>query len=111
MDCLIDFLRRNWKWLLPCICTFVSFIVLLFKKKVKIKDVFSMVLMKLPSFINLAEEAASSGEEKFSFVFTACLSLLCDALGCSMAEAESKYGALVTNAIEEILSTPQKKGE
>lgn len=107
----LSFLRRNWKWFLPLCVDLVVFLVLLLKKKVKVVDVFSMVLTKLPVFINRAEELYSNGDDKLKYVLSCAVSLLAAENGSNVTDILEKYGDLLINAIEEILSTPHKKGD
>lgn len=113
---MIDFLKiawnyflNNWRWLVPLVLEVIALLVLLFKRKVKINDLLSKVILKIPDFINSAEKEGLSGKEKFRLVFSACISLVCSLTGEKPAYAMNVYGALITDAIESILSTPQKK--
>lgn len=83
--------------------------VTIFKKKVNINSVFEEVLGMLPYFIVEAESKFTSGQDKFGYVFNRCI----DLIQCLTHQDKSKildeYTAIINTAIENILTTPQKK--
>lgn len=85
-------------------------LITIFKKKVKVSDVFTQVLLVLPSFISLAESQFTDGPSKYSFVFNKCVELLMSLTHQDQEKVIDQYTALIDKAIENILSTPQKKG-
>lgn len=84
-------------------------LITIFKKKVKISDVFTQVLLVLPEFIVLAEHQFSDGPSKYSFVFNKCVELLMNLTHLKQEEVIDKYTVSIDCAIENVLSTPQKK--
>lgn len=84
-------------------------IVTLLKKKVRINDSFQSVLMVLPDLISLAESKFNNGSEKYSYVFNRCIEMLMQLTHKSSEKLLDEYTAELNAAIENILSTPQKK--
>ncbi len=84
-------------------------LITIFKKKVKVSDVFTQVLLVLPEFICLAEREFSDGPSKYSYVFNKCIELLMSITHLKQEEVIDQYTAKIDSAIENMLSTPQKK--
>lgn len=91
------------------ILTLCVLFVTIFKKKVKVNDVFQSVLMVLPELISLAESKFKDGSEKYSYVFNKCIEMLMQLTHWSNEKVISEYTADIDHAIENILATPQKK--
>lgn len=110
-----DFILANWLQLLYVIVSVVSIVILLVKKnKVKVIDNnFLDVALCLPLWISEAEQLYPSGHgsDKFSYVFNSALQNLVVSTGLSSKDVIAKYGTLLQKSIEDILSTPIKKGE
>lgn len=112
MENILDFIVNNWKVLVFACCFLVEIILIiisLFKKRVKVADDISSVLLQLPQFINDAESSGLSGSDKLALVFRKCLELLEISSGLSVSTLMAKYGDLILDSIEAILSTPKKK--
>ncbi len=109
MNEFVIFITKYWRVLVVLVFQLVTFVILLCKKKVKIDDIFKQVLMLIPDFINIAENKFSDGAEKYSYVFNRCVELLCNLTHKSGQEIIDVYANMIDSAIENILSTPQKK--
>ncbi len=120
MQEISKFLVDNWKLILEVIL--LIFLVVLFivkKKPLKVVDsVKTFVIHALPTFIKQAEDYKDvfepsrklSGEEKMQMVLHDCYSLMVDELGIPKEDL-CLYTSWLHDAIEDILTTPQKKGE
>lgn len=111
----INWIMQNYQLVVAIIgvvCSFVSLLILIFRKKIKVcGSSLTSCLFKLPDFINQAEALKLTGAEKYTMVLSLALNYLATLDNTSISEASSKYTAEVDEAIEKILSTPQKKGE
>lgn len=115
-----QFILENWRLIVDILSVIIVTIFFFIKKKpLKIVDsVKTAVIAALPSIINRAENYKDpfdpgrklSGQEKFNIVLSACFSLMVDELGVDPASLPC-YTSWLTQHIEDILSTPQKKGE
>lgn len=109
MDVFLDFLVNHYRVLILLVLNLIYFIILFCKKKVKIDDISKQVLMLIPEFINIAEVKFQDGAEKYSYVFNRCIELLHTLTHRSAASLTEEYTAFIDSAIENVLSTPQKK--
>ena len=109
MDVLWQFVCDHRHVLIEIGLTLIVLLVTLLKKKVKINDVFQSVLMVLPEYISLAETMFKDGSSKYSYVFKKCVELLMSLTHQSSQKVIDKYTSMIDSAIENILSTPQKK--
>ena len=109
MNEFVTFITKYWRVLIVLVFQLVTFVILLFKKKVRIDDIFKQVLMLIPDFINIAESKFSNGAEKYSYVFNRCVEMLCNLTHKSGQEIIDEYTNMIDSAIENVLSTPQKK--
>lgn len=109
---IMDFLLVYWKELFYAFCALLSLVCVIFsKRKVKVFDSpFEVVVQKVPSLINKAEQLFSSGIDKKRFVVNSCITLLSDITHKSF-ESVSVYSEKFSRIVEDILSTPTKKGE
>lgn len=105
----VTFITKYWRVLVVLVFQLVTFVILLFKKKVKIDDIFTSVLLLLPDFINIAEKNFSDGAERYTYVFNRCIEVLRNLTHKSGQEIIDVYANMIDSAIENILSTPQKK--
>lgn len=110
MDVFLKFVCDHSHVIIESVLTIIVLFVTIFKKKVKINDVFQSVLMVLPEYISLAEKEFKDGSEKYSFVFGKCVQLLMNLTHLSSSKVLDQYTAMIDSAIENILTTPQKKG-
>lgn len=117
MEAAIEFLRENWKFLVEILVPILSMLILLiFKKRAKINipdATLSGMFAALPLWIQDAETTigAGKGDQKLKFVLTQAVNYLAKALGVSTGEILRCYGSQLLIDIENILATPQKKGD
>lgn len=108
------FLINNWQ-LIASVCLFViSFFIGLFtrrKKGYSFSDIIlGLISEQLPLWISLAEASGNSGEQKKVQVLNDALNYASKTLGRKLSEEEISF--IITNVseqIEKILQTPQKK--
>lgn len=104
---IFNFIKENWQIITAVITFIVALVVALIRKK-PIVDVYSRLYAWCVVAVNIAEKTSYKGSEKLDF-----------ALGIVYKFFEDNYpnvkGAQYENAIkviiEQILTTPQKKGE
>lgn len=103
-----DFLIANWRVLCLALIALVNTTLLILKKcKVVQKDtIFEQLLERLPTMIRSAEKQGVSGAEKKAVVMAYALNWLSSMKGVEVKD----YADRISNMIELILSTPQKKG-
>lgn len=114
------FIVDNWKIILEVILLILSVVLFILKKKpVKVVDsVKTFIVRALPTFINSAEKYVDvfeptrkiTGEEKMRMVLHDCYTFMIDELGVPQEDL-CIYTSWLREAIEDILDTPQKKGE
>lgn len=112
---MIDFILSNYKIIIFCFVCFVELVLLVISviKKNKVADpAISNVICNLPTMVNLAEEkfGVGHGAEKLQFVLGFAISLYKRLTGITIT-LDSKIASRFEDAIEDILSTPKKKGE
>lgn len=123
MQEISKFIVGNWKLILDIVLLGASVAFFIVKKKpvnVEVVDnIKSLILMLLPKLINAAEYgnrlSQKNGvcgycDDKKQFVVTSVITYLIDELGLT-EDAAFKYADFINKSIEDILSTPQKKGE
>lgn len=115
-----SFILENWRLIfdfLSVICVTIFFFIK--KKPIKIVDsVKTTIIAALPNIINRVEEYKDifdpsrklDSKEKLQMALNCCYSILVDELGIR-EEDLCLYRSWLVDAIENILSTPQKKGE
>lgn len=106
---MIEFLKANYVFLIEIGLSICVILITLLRKKVKVSDIFEMVLTVLPAYIREAESKFSVGTEKYSYVFNRCIELLVLLNGQSKESNIKDYATKIDVAIENILSTPAKK--
>jgi len=115
MNQFIQFCTQYWEYIVAGVLYLVLLIVSIFKKKIKVVDnQLTAILVRLPDIILEAEKqfpASGSGVTKFQFVLQVALKMICAESDLSIEEATKKYSSKLTSAIEDILSTPTKKGD
>lgn len=116
-DVVLEFLGNYWYLIPICISIFNVFVVILFNiiifvinNKKSLNIILWKCLARLPELISSSELLGGTGEMKFSRVFAAILDDLCTSLNIDEKVAVTKYGSIINSQIENILSTPQKKG-
>lgn len=109
MDDILNFLCDYGHVIAELVLMIIVLFVTIFKKKVKINDVFESVLMVLPELISLAENKFTVGSEKYSYVFNKCCEMLMKLTHKTSEQVLDEYTSLIDSSIESILATPQKK--
>lgn len=106
------FICDNWQLILIIVLNLFALIISAFRKKVKVVDsVWAICLRNLPHLIRIAEDKVGpgNGREKREMVFDSIINLIVSITDLTALEAVDKYGAAIYSAIENILTTPQKK--
>lgn len=118
MDVLKEIFITYWKPIVGAICVLVSFILLLVKKK-PLNDIFSVIIPFVIKGIQYAEDCHyddvwKKSDDKLQTAIAYVLVNLCDYYGLERTAENinkfERYRTLITMLIEEVLSTPQKKG-
>lgn len=111
MDEIFKFLRENKEIIMISISLISGVLTIVFTllgEKYKLYKKVVSVIGMLPGFINEAEALDVPGSSKYQFVINKVFEQL-ELIGISKTVAAKKYIALIDSAIEQILSTPQKK--
>lgn len=109
MDALIQFIKSNYKLIAMGLFLILELILFLLKKRPKEKiNIEELILKLLPYFIKEAEGylGQGKGNEKFNFVYDNLKSYISEKYGLKV----DTYKKFISDAIESILETPQKKG-
>lgn len=97
---------------LSAIGLIIAIIVAIKRNKGVTTSAFLSLVIKLPAFIADAEKAGfSDGSYKLNYVMKLSIAYLATLLSKSTDEVTEEYGEMINQAIENILSTPQKKEE
>lgn len=111
---MIDFLYAHWKAIVLLIVALIeviaSFVVIIKLPKNKVLTAFKEIVIRLPEFVNEAESLMVGANRKKMFVIKRCFSVLASFTGFSDEKIEKLYFDDISKLIEDILSTPQKKG-
>lgn len=107
---MIQFLQDYWFVVVSLVLALAELLILILKKnKVSVVDTaFQGVLEKLPLVINFAEYlfGSGNGEKKKEW----CLNFLIDFYKSLGGKDQDEYvKVLICDALEQVLSTPQKK--
>lgn len=112
---MIDFIVQNWLVIVlvfaSCCEVLASIVVIAKTPKNKVLAAFKEIVLKLPQFVNEAESLLVGANKKKMFVVKRCFSVLASYTGFSDSKIEKLYFDDISKLIEDILSTPQKKGE
>lgn len=112
MQEIVQFIVDNWQLSLAALLSFISFILALIRKRPaawNLTDYVRLVICQfLPTYIVDAENMHVTGERKKEHVLSQCMKALKSFVKCTDKELESSY-LTFSNALEEILNTPQKK--
>ena len=103
------FLIRYWRIIVEAILVIISIVVLLLKKKPTINEIDNIlrwILENLPQFINQVESTGLPGSDKKEAVVYSVIQLVKERFSFKLSD--SMIG-LISDYIEKILSTPQKK--
>lgn len=113
MKDILQFLVDNWQPITGAVLAFVGLLITLFKKRPvawNMSDYVRVIISQfLPVYINDAEVTGMSGDRKREHVLAKCMKALKSFIKCTDKEADSAYESF-KNALELILTTPQKKG-
>lgn len=111
---MIDFILKHWVLIIVVLTAIfeiaASLVVIIKEPKNKRLQKVQEMFSKIPSFINQAEACLTGASQKKVFVVKRCINFLADALGWKECKVEKLYLSDISNAIEDTLSTPQKKG-
>lgn len=108
-----EFIIENWYYLALLFIALLNMIILLCKKSkiVQTDSVYGQLLSILPTMIRKAEQPDLTGGEKRHLVINLAIDWLCRMTGLDVGSCREKYYSKVSDDIESILSTPQKKGD
>ncbi|QCS36573.1 hypothetical protein [Capybara microvirus Cap3_SP_468] len=118
MQQLIDYVLNHWTTIFQicaiCLNVLLTILCFCFKKKPQsnlIDTIYCQVLAALPGLISIVETSGLTGSNKKLKVLENSLDLFQSLLKRNLNFDEiSKYTDLLSSDIENILSTPQKKG-
>lgn len=104
-----DFVIQNWYYLTLILIALVNMVLLIFRRaKVCSEDtIFEQLLETLPTMIRSVEDKGLTGEEKKSLV----VSMATTWLNRFNYKITSSIVNRISESIENILSTPEKKGD
>lgn len=108
-DVIIEFCKTYWREILSCLTVLITVVIQLLKKRPSynlLDAIKEDILGILPELI-CAVEIDGNGQRKKNAVIDAVKSFVEKKYGISLPDKLLIY---VSNAIEDILSTPQKKG-
>ena len=110
---MIDFLFQHWIELLYVVIATASLVVALVKKtKLVTEDtIFEQLIRVLPKMIIGAEKTGLKGIDKKDIVVNVALDWLVNMTGKTRVDLAALYSKRIEDAIEDILSTPEKKGD
>lgn len=116
---ILDFIKAYWREIIEVVAILISIVICCIKKKpIKIVDsVKAQLIETLPTIINRVENYKDvfeptrklSGDEKLRMALNICEAFLVDDLHIPEADL-CIYRSWLVQHIEDILSTPQKKG-
>lgn len=106
---VIQFLKDNYMFITLGFSgvIFLLEVILCFKKSKSLLPVYALIKDVLPGVVKLAEETSLKGDEKLSFAVDLVKGYLVKAYPKLSPDTYTRY---IVEKIEEILSTPQKKG-
>lgn len=98
-----EFILNNWKTILLICFAIAELLVLVLKKSVKVDSTDSKISRLVAFYISVAERLIGKGQGavKKSYVIESVKDFL---------KLDSSYDEVISTYIENILSTPQKKG-
>lgn len=108
-----DFIVQNWYYIALIFIAICNMILLICKKNKVVQEdtLFTKLLEILPVMIRRAEDTGLDGVNKLTFVIDTAMSWLADYTGKNTACIRATYQERVITAVENILSTPEKKGD
>lgn len=116
MKPVLDFIYKNWYYLLLAVlavATFAVSLVLAIKKNKNSGNIFDSIkaaLMENIPFWAVISEGLSGGDNKKNNVITLGIALVNKLLGRKLSADENDYFvAFISEQLEKVLATPQKK--
>lgn len=114
MNVVVEFLKNNWKEVIQALVAVVSLIatiIIMKKKGASLSDILNSVLgIQLPIWVASAENTGETGDKKKVTVINCALNHIAKLMGRSLSEEETAFIVTkVSEQIEKILETPQKK--
>lgn len=111
---MLEFLKTYWREILEVVALIATVIIATVRKKPSsslVSDIKSRLAVLVPALIKQVE-TPGNGKEKRDIVVGKCLVAIRGFYGRKLQEDESSYWKqYVSNQIEDVLSTPQKKGD
>lgn len=110
-----EFLIHNWQLLASGVLFIIATVIGIIRMKKKgmtFQEILSGILMEqIPLWVSMAETDGGTGEQKRVEVLNKALNYCASKLGRQLSQAESDMIiSYVSEKIEAVLSTPQKKG-
>ena len=110
-----EFLIHNWQLLASAVLFIIATVIGIIRMKKKgmtFQEILSGILMEqIPLWVSMAETDGGTGEQKRVEVLNKALNYCASKIGRQLSQAESDMIiSYVSEKIEAILSTPQKKG-
>lgn len=114
LNAVVEFLKNNWKEVVQVaflVISLIATIVIMKKKGASLSDILNSVLgIQLPIWVTSAENTGETGEKKKITVINCALNHIAKLMGRSLTEEETAFIVTkVSEQIEKILETPQKK--
>lgn len=106
---MIEFLQEYWFQLVIVIVSLASVVCSFIRRKSSgsMDEIKNMIADVLPGFINLAEASGVHGKSKLMFVIDSVMKRI---KGYTSEKDEQFWMSYIRDQVENILSTPQKKG-
>lgn len=107
---ILEFLKTNYQLLVVGLVAIIEIVVFFLKKKPAMNyddHIKSRIEEVLPSFIKLAETSKSKGSEKLAFVVDLTMKKI---RSLRSSKDDVYWMDYIIYRVEDILSTPQKKG-
>ena len=115
MKIILDFLKDNYELVILICCYLVNLLAIfisIIKSPKKLATYFVALLDKLPQLLCEAEKIGfPSGESKKNFVIDLAINYLVCLTGWTPEKVSAIWSNQISLAIENMLSSPQKKGE
>lgn len=104
---IFNWIFQNWRLVLEGVLLIASVVILIIKKK-PINSIITAIYCASVEAIKVAELSDYKGKDKLNY----CVGIVNASLKHSFPDLEvGTYYHLIVKTIEEILSTPQKKGD
>lgn len=113
MSEFVKFLSEYWQEIAVITISFATLLVSILRKKVSLdipESILDDVLVKLPGWIADAESLNKDGSVKLQYVINHACEFLSEKLNIHYYKSLSLYSDWIESCVENILSTPTKKG-